>query len=170
MKRALFLLCLLSASITLADRTCSWHRSNPASAGHYAAYHDRDGDGVGCEVLSRRSSSSHTSSTSSTSSSGSTTTSISTPTVTPTVEPVVMATPTPTASATAPSTVTIRLLYNSNFRARPGIENSIVGGGLKGNTYTVVQTADDNAGNRWYQLRLPYGWGWVRSDLAEDAS
>lgn len=32
-----------------ADKTCEWHKENPATREHYAAEHDRDGDGIGCE-------------------------------------------------------------------------------------------------------------------------
>lgn len=67
---------------------------------------------------------------------------------------------------TPPSVPVVELLYNANFRARPGVENSIVGGGRAGSRFPFVTTAGDKEGTHWHQVRLPRGWGWIRADLA----
>lgn len=65
-----------------------------------------------------------------------------------------------------PSIPVVELLHDANFRARPGIENAIVGGGRAGVRFPFVTTAGDNQGTHWHQVRLPGGWGWIRADLA----
>ncbi len=67
---------------------------------------------------------------------------------------------------TPPLGPVVELLYNANFRARPGIENAIVGGGRAGRRFPFVTTAGDRDGTHWHQVRLPRGWGWIRADLA----
>ena len=76
-----------------------------------------------------------------------------------------------TLQETSVSSVTVSGLYvvlrvDSNFRARPGVENNIVGGARAGRAYLYVATAGDTEGAHWYQIKLPKGWGWIRSDLA----
>ena len=318
----IFLCCFLFAPVAFADRSCSWHRTNPSTAAHYAAHHDGDGDGVGCESLpqSHQQSVSVSQNTQSTVANTTTTTVVAPPTssqnsaslgqirlarenrCTPydrddyyypqsielriiaenlggritspytgetfasrsetDIEHIVatseahdsglcaaslalrrqfaqdllnltLASPalnrydksakdlaewlpgqnrcwfvrtvvavkakynltmddaeaavarqvlgecddttsdsTPasqnnTAVVQAPPAVpVVELLHNSNFRARPGIENAIVGGGRAGVRFPFVITAGDNQGTHWHQIRLPRGWGWIRADLA----
>ena len=70
-------------------------------------------------------------------------------------------------ASTPPTVPVIELLYDANFRARPGIENAIVGGGRAGRRFPYETTAGDDNGTDWHQIRLPLGWGWIRADLAE---
>jgi len=67
---------------------------------------------------------------------------------------------------TPPTVTVVQLLHSANFRARPGIENAIVGGGRAGVRFPFVTTAGDSEGAHWHQVRLPRGWGWIRADLA----
>ncbi|MCY3780150.1 MAG: DUF1524 domain-containing protein [Chloroflexi bacterium] len=60
-----------------------------------------------------------------------------------------------------------RLLHRSNFRARAGIENRIVGVADSGSMFRHVTTSIDNEAQWWYQVKLPRGWGWIRSYLVE---
>ena len=70
-------------------------------------------------------------------------------------------------AASANPVLWARLRYRSNFRARAGIENTIVGVADSGSMFRHVATGIDNEAQWWHQVELPRGWGWIRSDLVE---
>ena len=72
-----------------------------------------------------------------------------------------MSVPTPTGCQSG----SVTLLVGSNFRARAGTENAIVGGGSAGKTFCIVTQGQDNDSMLWYQVKLQNGYGWIRSDL-----
>ena len=66
-----------------------------------------------------------------------------------------------------PAVPSVRLRVNSNFRAAPGLQFAIVGGGAMGSIYEWTAAQLDRAPMVWYELSLPNGEGWVRGDLVD---
>ena len=168
MLRLLFALILACAIgiVAVADQSCAWHKANDFFPDyiHYDAFHDDDGDGHGCVAEFPRDLGPAADSSAdgdeeaeadATPDSGS-----------GAAESGAAAQATATPVWVEP-TLHVVLLYRSNFRARAGIENAIVGVADAGSAFAYVMTGIDNEARWWYQVELPSGWGWIRSDLAK---
>ena len=160
-------ICLLfgSSFFALADNSCDWHAANDAAPDftHYDTEHDSDGDGIGCETITGNSTAIET-----------TITLIELDETGSFVEetPQTAAQPPEDAPALSdaqpvPAAPSVRLLANSNFRAAPGLQFAIVGGGASGSIYEWTTAQLGPAGYIWYRLALPGGAGWIRGDLVD---
>ena len=140
----------------LADYSCDWHEANDAEPdfAHYDAYHDSDGDGIGCELITGLPAVPET-----------TITLVELDETGSFIEESTTPDPTPVPDAPAAAVPSVLLLVNSNFRQGPGLQYVIVGGGAADSIYQWTSAAYGNGGWIWYELVLPGGPGWVRGDL-----
>ena len=174
----LLLFCVLVAPAA-ADYDCDWHAANdglPPDFAHYDAEHDSDGDGIGCETITGLSEAEL----------GLLLGSLPGETVVfhtplieldetgsyieeapPTAAQALDDAPAVSNAQPVPAVPSVRLRVNSNFRAAPGLQFAIVGGGAMGSVYEWTTAQLGPAGYIWYRLALPGGAGWVRGDLVD---